>query len=126
MAHGQRRSKTNHARRLALACARLRNGQLRAIAARAKKSNAPVIVLGDLNFTPWSPYFRELLRDGGLRNTSQGHGLHASWPALLPMGRIPLDHCLVSPEIRVSNKQVGPYIGSDHLPVMVEVLVPPP
>ena len=105
---------------------RLRNDQLRAIAAKVRESSAPTIVLGDLNATPWSPYFRELLRASGLRNTSQGRGLHGSWPAGLPVGRIPLDHCLVSPSLHVLDRQLGPEVGSDHLPVVIDLQIPPP
>lgn len=106
--------------------ARLRNDQLQQIAAAVQKSSSPTILFGDLNVTPWSPYFRELLRASGLRNTSQGRGLYGSWPASLPAGRIPLDHCLVSPSIRVVDKQLGPQVGSDHLPVVIDLQIPPP
>ena len=106
--------------------ARSRNDQLREIAAKVRESNMPTIVLGDLNTTPWSPYFKELLRSSGLRNTSQGRGLHGSWPAALPVGRIPLDHCLVSPNIRVDDKQLGPQVGSDHLPMVIDLQIPKP
>ncbi len=103
-----------------------RNQQLREIAALARKANEPMIVLGDLNVTPWSPFFTELLRAGGLQNTSQGRGLFASWPADLPLGRIPIDHCLITPNLKVRDKQTGPQIGSDHLPLIVELEVPKP
>ncbi len=106
--------------------ARRRNEQFREIAARIRRSAMPAIVLGDLNSTPWSPYFADLLRDGGLKNTSQGRGLFGSWPAGLPGGRIALDHCLISSSINLLNKQLGPQVGSDHLPVLVEVQISPP
>lgn len=104
--------------------ARLRNDQLREIATHVRAQIGPAVVLGDLNATPWSPYFADLLRDSGLKNTSQGRGLHGSWPAWLPVGRIPLDHCLVSPSIGVISKRLGPRIGADHLPIVVELWIP--
>lgn len=100
--------------------ARLRNEQLREIAAAVRDRREPVVLFGDLNVTPWSPYFRELLRGSRLRNTSQGRGLFASWPAKLPPARIPLDHCLVSASVQVVDKHLGPQVGGDHLPVLVE------
>jgi endonuclease/exonuclease/phosphatase (EEP) superfamily protein YafD len=103
------------------AYARLRNGQLRDIAAWTRAQTNPVVVLGDLNITPWSPYFRDLLREGGLKSASQGRGLRGSWPTWLPVGRILLDHCLVSPSIRVVNRQFGPHVGADHLPIVVDL-----
>jgi len=104
--------------------ARLRNEQLGEIAAHIQRCTSPAIVFGDLNTTPWSPYFTELLRKSGLRNTSQGLGLHGSWPAVLPVGRIPLDHCLVSSNLHVLDKQLGPQVGSDHLPVVIDLKIP--
>jgi endonuclease/exonuclease/phosphatase (EEP) superfamily protein YafD len=101
--------------------ARLRNAQLERIAVWGRRQTRPAIVMGDLNVTPWSPVFSDLLREGGLRNTSQGLGFFASWPAGLPVGRIPIDHCLVTPDWQVDSKRLGPDIGSDHLPVMVDL-----
>jgi endonuclease/exonuclease/phosphatase (EEP) superfamily protein YafD len=106
------------------AYARLRNDQLVALANHVHNQKSPVILFGDLNVTPWSPYFADLLKHGGLQDTSQGRGLLGSWPAWLPGLRIPLDHCLISDPIRVINKQLGPGVGSDHLPVVVELQIP--
>jgi endonuclease/exonuclease/phosphatase (EEP) superfamily protein YafD len=106
--------------------ASMRNEQLRHIAAYVQRQSRPIVVFGDLNVTPWSPYFADLLRESGLRNSSQGRGLFNSWPAWLPFGRIPLDHCLVSPTFRVVAKQLGPHVGSDHLPVTVDLQLPGP
>ncbi len=105
--------------------ARWRNEQLKEIAAHVLRQTMPTIVLGDLNCTPWSPYFSELLRDSGLKNTSQGRGLFGSWPAWLPFARISLDQCLVTPSIHVINKQLGPQVGSDHLPLIIDLQISP-
>jgi endonuclease/exonuclease/phosphatase (EEP) superfamily protein YafD len=103
--------------------ARLRNDQLQEIGALIRHRGMAAIVLGDLNCTPWSPYFTDLLRDSGLKNTSQRRGLFGSWPAWLPLARIPLDHGLVSQTIRVIEKRVGPPVGSDHLPLVLELQI---
>jgi endonuclease/exonuclease/phosphatase (EEP) superfamily protein YafD len=105
--------------------AQLRNEQLRDMAAHVRRQTMPAIVLGDLNCTPWSPYFCELLRESGLKNSSQGRGLFGSWPAWLPCAKISLDHCLVAPSIHVSNKQLGPQVGSDHLPLVIDLQISP-
>jgi endonuclease/exonuclease/phosphatase (EEP) superfamily protein YafD len=104
--------------------ARLRNEQFREIATLVRRCNMPAIVLGDLNCTSWSPYFADLLRDSGLKNTSHGRDLFGSWPAWLPLMRIPLDHCFVSSSIHVINTRLGPRVGSDHLPVVVDIQIP--
>ena len=36
----------------------------------------------------------------------------------------PIDHCLVSSEIQVQNFKLGQAIGSDHLPIIAELLIP--
>ena len=103
--------------------ARLRNEQLQEIAALIRRKSMAAIVLGDLNCTPWSPYFTGLLHDSGLKNISPRRGLFGSWPTWLPFGRIPLDHGLVSQDIRIIEKRVGPPVGSDHLPLVLELQI---
>ena len=104
--------------------ARLRNEQFEKIAALIHRQSLPAIVVGDLNCTPWSPYFAELLRDSGLKNVAPRRGLFGSWPAWFSCARIPLDHGLVSPTIRVVDKRTGPPVGSDHLPLILELQMP--
>jgi endonuclease/exonuclease/phosphatase (EEP) superfamily protein YafD len=78
-------------------------------------------VVGDLNVTPWSPTFRDLLQAPGLVDTARGRGLRGTWPVCLPGMRIPIDHCLVSGDLQVLDRQVGPGVGSDHFPVMADL-----
>lgn len=98
-----------------------RDAQLAELATLARGESQPVALGGDLNCTPWSPHFADLLRDGGLIDSRRGFGHQATWPASLPGLRIPIDHCLVSPSVRVLSRRVGPPVGSDHLPVLVEL-----
>lgn len=102
-----------------------RNEQLQAVATLVRTQALPVIVVGDLNLTPWSPYFSALLKQSGLKNTSQGLGLFNSWPGALACMGIPIDHCFVSQDWTVLAKRAGPPLGSDHLPVLVEISLPP-
>lgn len=100
--------------------ARQRNAQLRGLASFAASLEAPVMLLGDLNITSWSPGFKDLVRESGLRDSRLGFGLQATWPVQLPWLRVPIDHCLVSQEIIVQRRRVGPSIGSDHYPVIID------
>lgn len=100
---------------------RARNAHFAALAREARATSQPTLVLGDLNVTPWSPWFGRLLRDGGLRDSRVGFGLQPSWPAQLWPLRIPIDHALASPSLRILDRRVGPAYGSDHLPVIVDV-----
>lgn len=98
----------------------LRNRQLNEIAQYLANHNGPKFLIGDLNITPWSPYFRDLLDQGCLRESRIGFGLQPTWPTTMPALYIPIDHILISPEIRVYKHQLGPRIGSDHRPVSVD------
>ena len=65
-------------------------------------------------------------RLGVLLPSRLGFGVQATWPSVyrIPPMMIPIDHCLVSPDVRVVGRRVGPHIGSDHLPVIVELQFP--
>lgn len=97
-----------------------RNECLAALTDEAASVAEPLVVLGDLNCTPWSPYFKRLLRDGKLLDT--GSAFQSSWPAQLPWPlRIPIDHVLVNQHWNVVERQLGPPYASDHLPVLVKL-----
>lgn len=99
---------------------RARNQQMEALARFVAQRPDAVLLLGDLNITPWSPFFRDFLQKSGLRNGRNGHGLHPTWPTrFLPL-RIPIDHALVSPEITIHHFERGPHTGSDHYPIIVD------
>lgn len=101
-----------------------RNAQLSAAAALIRNSATPAILIGDLNVTMWSPYYADLIRDSGLVNARKGFGILPSWPTQIPMLKIPLDHCLVSPAIGVTGIRTGKPVGSDHLPLIVDLAIP--
>jgi endonuclease/exonuclease/phosphatase (EEP) superfamily protein YafD len=98
-----------------------RNEQMVAVADYVAKQPGPVLLLGDLNMTSWSPYFGDFLRASGLRDSRRGFGVQPTWPAGSPLLRIPIDHCLVSPQFSILDRRIGPDVGSDHLPVIVEL-----
>lgn len=97
--------------------------QLDAVAARSR-GMAPVIVMGDLNATPWSSPFRDFVAASGLCDSRAGFGLQASFPSTSTLLRIPIDHVLVSCAIGVRSRTIERDVGSDHLPVLVELVVP--
>lgn len=101
--------------------ATLRNEQLLHVAARLKAASRTVLV-GDLNCTPWSSPFRQFENESGLRDTSGHFSWQPTWPSPLPsMFRIPIDHALVSTDIVCITRSVGPDLGSDHRPLLVEI-----
>lgn len=96
-----------------------RNKQFKALASWLRQDSAPnKILIGDLNVSPWSPWFKQLLSDANLRNAQQGKGYAGTFPTygLPSLLAIPIDHTLVSPRIEVVERTVGPgySFGSDH------------
>ena len=97
-----------------------RNDQLRALAKFVCQQRGAVLLCGDLNLSPWSPHFLDLLRDSRLADSGRGFGIQPTWPAENFWLRTPIDHCLVSPQIMVRRRWLGPPVGSDHLPVILD------
>ena len=84
--------------------------------------NEHKMLVGDLNTTPYSAYFRNLQEKSGLQNAMQGLRTEGTWPSfLLSFLRIPLDHLLVSKTIGVVSQTIGPDLGSDHMSVLSRV-----
>ncbi|MCX6886531.1 MAG: endonuclease/exonuclease/phosphatase family protein [Verrucomicrobia bacterium] len=100
-----------------------RNEQLEAVAERVRQAKSPVLLLGDLNATPWCQPFKNLLNQSGLRNGQRGAGLRPTWPTYLPLFLIPIDHCLHTDGIILTGKTTGPNVGSDHLPLIVDFVL---
>lgn len=98
-----------------------RNRELTEISRYIQTLNEPVIAMGDLNITMWSPNYQEFVDRAEIKNTRQGFGILPSWPTQFPLIFIPIDHVLVSPEIQVRNTRIGRNIGSDHLPVIADL-----
>jgi endonuclease/exonuclease/phosphatase (EEP) superfamily protein YafD len=103
---------------------KLRNQQLEGLARLAATLPPPILLAGDLNLTSYHPAFGELLSQSGLYDSRRGFGIQATWPVRLgPLG-ISLDHCLLSPDIHVLSREVGPNVGSDHAPIALDLMIP--
>jgi len=81
--------------------AAIRNQQLDRIEGLVQNVESPLVVLGDLNATMWSPYFRDLLKRTNLLDARKGYGIVATWPDDLAPLTIPIDHCLYTPPLAV-------------------------
>ncbi len=99
-----------------------RNMQLAKLADYIRRTaDNPTLLLGDLNTSMWGFHYRQFMARTRLVNARQGFGVLASWPSFLPLVRIPIDHVLLSPELYVRNLELGPALGSDHLPLVAEI-----
>lgn len=98
-----------------------RNIQLTNVAELLNAHQGARVLIGDLNTTMWGQNYDELIEATGLVNARHGFGILPSWPTNMPFAMIPIDHCLVSEELTVKDVRTGPNIGSDHLPLIVEL-----
>jgi endonuclease/exonuclease/phosphatase (EEP) superfamily protein YafD len=98
---------------------RFRNEFLRLATTVGPQVVDPLIMAGDFNCTSGSPFF---VNDERLRDTRYGFGWQGSWPSKAPaVLRIPIDHVLINQHWDVLHRELGPNIGSDHLPVITEL-----
>ena len=105
--------------------ARNRNLHFKDLAHRMAEIQGPKIIAGDFNCTPWSPYYRDLIEQLDMVSVAQGRGWSWSWPAVLSFLGIPIDHILISRDIKVRSFSRGPMLGSDHLPLIAELELAP-
>ncbi len=103
-----------------------RNALLAAVAEQVGESSSrmPTMVAGDFNATPWSPCFRDFAKVAGLTDSARGRGLQNTWYRLpILAGGLPIDHILTGPGVKVLTRKIGPPIGSDHRPVIVDFVL---
>lgn len=83
----------------------------------------PTVVAGDLNDVVWS-YVDELTNtENILFDVRVGRGFYDSYNAENVLMRWPLDHVFVTKEFRLKKLERLPYIGSDHFPMYVELVL---
>jgi len=100
-----------------------RNEILSAAASQIRHLPDPKIFAGDLNTSSFSPVYRDFVERTQLSDVRSRFGLLPTWPAWIGLSwfMIPIDHCLVTRNIPVIGLRTGPRIGSDHLPLLVEL-----
>jgi endonuclease/exonuclease/phosphatase family metal-dependent hydrolase len=108
-----------------------RNRQIRDLLQYASNENDPLIIAGDFNMSEFSPAYRTLndrFTDSyraitwGIGATwpgGNGEELQGNWPRL-----VRLDYVWLSDALQPVRALVGQPLGSDHLPVIVEIDVP--
>jgi len=106
------------------AAAMERNQHLQNAAQYVSTLHGPKILLGDFNCTSWSPTFDRVLRISSLQDSRQGWGLQPSWLRNTGVFTIPIDHMLISKNIQVLRREIGPDIHSDHRPVSMHFSLP--
>jgi endonuclease/exonuclease/phosphatase (EEP) superfamily protein YafD len=80
-----------------------------------------VLVIGDLNATPWSHAYRSLRLRTGMVDSLSGAGLQPTWPAGWGPLMVPIDHALHTGDLVTVERRTGPPFGSAHRPLLVTV-----
>ncbi len=99
-----------------------RNEQLAMAGDILAQFDAPKLVAGDFNATPWSAGLRAFLSQTRLI----GFNTRATWPVWLGFAGIPIDHAFASRDLRILDIETGPNIGSDHRPILIDVALARP
>ena len=94
-----------------------RNEQLAIAGEVLAEVDAPKLVVGDFNATPWSAGLRAFQSENDLT----GFNARATWPVWLGFAGIPIDHAFVSRDLSILKIETGPDIGTDHRPVLIDV-----
>jgi endonuclease/exonuclease/phosphatase (EEP) superfamily protein YafD len=100
---------------------RAQRQQLDSLVAMLHEVEGRKIVMGDFNSTPFSRLNRQFSVSSGLNRITW----LPSWPSLLALPQLAIDHIFLSPGLRVLKEPViGESAGSDHYPVIATVGVP--
>jgi len=94
-----------------------RNVALKSMARDAQHHDAPTVIVGDFNATPWSSAFTGLDALGFRRASS----LEGTWPAVMGVMGLPLDQVLVSKTGAVESFRVIDGLGSDHRATLTQL-----
>lgn len=85
-----------------------------------KSPTLPTLMIGDFNATPYSSALRPL-GAAGFTRAGCGAPLTTTWRDPNPLFGLPIDHAFLSSGITLVSCTVGPWIGSDHAPLVVRV-----
>jgi endonuclease/exonuclease/phosphatase (EEP) superfamily protein YafD len=101
-----------------------RDATLGVVARHAEKAtDGRVVVVGDLNVTPWSPAFQSVQEKGKLTDSGIGRGITPTWMSNNPLFGLWIDHVLIGSCMEVRSRRIGNDVGSDHYPVIADVAV---
>ncbi len=95
--------------------------QAEAMSSYLNQQDLPLLVAGDFNDLPEMPSLRSLLDATGFTD-ADAQSNRPTYPADVPTHRI--DYVLASPHFGIERVEVGTSQASDHLPLIVDLLLP--
>ncbi len=84
-----------------------------------KESELPTVVAGDFNVPVDSPFYREYW--SSFQNALSLHGFGLCYTKYTRFHGVRIDHVLADQSWKILSAEVGPGLGGDHRPVMVEL-----
>ena len=102
---------------------RMRQKHIAMLAALVKKQTNPVIIAGDWNATPWSYTMRDFASGTGLKlaNTLPAKN---TWLLTIPGLGLSIDHIFATPDFKLQQMGISPYLGSDHRAIWADFTAP--
>ena len=91
------------------------------------RRGGPLVMAGDFNMSPWT---EKLARFTDVTRLERYNTFHLTWPMqgrrlrLLPL--VAIDNVFASRHFAKLATRTGPFLGSDHKPVIVDLALPPP
>jgi len=83
--------------------------------------NYELIVIGDFNLSSYSANFKNFTNQLDLIDSRKEFGFQHSWHLIPILTISTIDHCLISENLKIKNREIGKDIGSDHKPIYVEI-----
>jgi endonuclease/exonuclease/phosphatase (EEP) superfamily protein YafD len=102
------------------ALAHARDPYFHALSKWTHAARYPVVLMGDLNATPFAHSFHQLIEESGLHDSTLGFGFQPTWYVGNPLLQLPFDHFLHDEKIIIHQRIIGNDLGSDHRPLLVE------
>jgi endonuclease/exonuclease/phosphatase (EEP) superfamily protein YafD len=102
-----------------------RDDQLYFAARFARRTETPVLVMGDFNTVVWSRVAHEFKRVGEYLDPRIGRGPLPSFNAKSWLMRFPIDQLYVTPDVALVDFARGEPVGSDHFPIIAKVRIDP-